>query len=139
MAARTSGRTPAAFSLDGGNHSRGEPCPSRTGKGVVTQTESRDGGFAGVSQIHLSRQAQRWRSDLATAAIGRSLPSASRSRSCQSGQPARKGGVERFALLPLTVCRGPPAAVRQDSEMLVWLLAIANLETPRYHPAPRDV
>jgi hypothetical protein len=30
MAARTSGRTPAAFSLDGGNHSRGEPCPSRT-------------------------------------------------------------------------------------------------------------
>jgi len=63
MAARTSGRTPAAFSLDGGNHSRGEPCPSRTGKGVVTQTESRDGGFAGVSQIHLSRQA-RWPPEL---------------------------------------------------------------------------
>ena len=40
MAARTSGRTPAAFSLDGGNHSRGEPCPSRTGKGVVTRSRA---------------------------------------------------------------------------------------------------
>jgi hypothetical protein len=57
-----SGTSRARSSDFGGNHSRGEPCPSRTGKGVVTQ-KSRDGGFAGVSQIHLSRQA-RWPPEL---------------------------------------------------------------------------
>jgi len=73
-AARTSDRTPAAFSLDGGNHSRGEPCPSRTGKEVVTQTESRRFGSAaranacsaGLSSYSIAPDADRGRRDAAT-------------------------------------------------------------------------